>query len=132
MEVSYSQDCSFDKVVLPEINEKINGVRLPWSVESRTAALQSSIRAEWSGTYRSCALPHSSTCLNFSRLLFWLRRNMNDRLTFGASFIASCSNETDFFSFCMNHIPEDIVLFWKEQFQVLGIYDFKINKFFRS
>lgn len=92
-----------------------NKRRLPWSVESRTAALHSSIRAEWRGTYRSCALPHRRTCLNFSRLLFWLRRNMNDRLTSDASFMANCNNEPDFFNFCMNHIPgqDFITNVWK-------------------
>jgi len=78
---------------------------IPWSVGSRTAALQSSIRAECRGTYRSWALPHSRTCLNFCRLLFWLKRNMKERLTSGVSFMASCSRDTDFFHFCMNHMP---------------------------
>lgn len=80
---------------------------IPCSLRSLAAALQSSIRAEWSGTYRSCALPHSRTCLNLCKLLFWLSLYINvPRTSDGESFIASCSRDSDFFHFCMNHIPE--------------------------
>ena len=72
------------------------------------AALQSSIRAECQGTYRSWVDPASRTCLKACKLDLIDSWYMKVFLISVASLRASWCKDPDFFHFCMNHIPETL------------------------